>query len=235
MTRQAPPSSLSGPEVRGSSMVCGMTSSCSELSPARRATDLGSAGQMPHSAAAFALGAVGLGALARLHASEHAAREARARLETFVDRAPVGLAFFDHDLRYTHVNEALAAMGGRPVAEHLGLRPSDVFGAEGAWVETGLREVLATGQPLRDLSFDGEPLVPDGHPRHFRVSFYPVRDSHGVTTGAGASVEDVSSHRREEAGLRLLAQTGAALESSLQAGERLETLVRLLVPGYAES
>src|SRR3954449_2208412 len=124
ITRQAPPSALSGPEVRGSSMVCGMTSSCSELSPARRATDLGSAGQMPHSAAAFALGAVGLGALARLHASEHAAREARARLEKVLERGPGGIALFDRDLRYTHVNEALAAMGGRPVAEHLGLRPS---------------------------------------------------------------------------------------------------------------
>src|SRR5882757_2960678 len=103
---------------------------------------------MPRSAAAFALGALGLGAIARLHASEHAAREARARLETFVDRAPVGLAFFDHDLRYTHVNEALAAMDGRPVADHLGLRPSDVFPTEGAWVEAGLREVRQTGSAL---------------------------------------------------------------------------------------
>src|SRR3954466_1341567 len=127
MTRQAPPSSLSGPEVRGRSMVCGMTSSCSAKSPAAARTDLGSLPKMSRSAAAIALGAMGLGALARLHASEHSARAARTRLETFVDRAPVGLAFFDHDLRYTHVNEALATIDGRPVADHLGLRPSDVF------------------------------------------------------------------------------------------------------------
>src|SRR4051794_35276402 len=177
---------------------------------------------MPRSAAAFALGAMGLGAIARLHASEHAAREARARLETFVDRAPVGLAFFDHDLRYTHINEALAAMGGHPVAAHLGRRPGDVLGDDGAWVEAGLREVLRTGLPLHDLGYDAPPLVPDGMPRHFRVSLYPVRDDRGAITGVGASVEDVSTRRREEAGLRLLAETGAALESSLHAGERLE-------------
>jgi PAS domain S-box-containing protein len=190
---------------------------------------------MSRSAAAIALGAMGLGAIARLHASEHAARAARTRLETFVDRAPVGLAFFDHDLRYTQVNEALAAMNGRAAADHLGLRPADFLGPDGEWVETGLREVLLTGAPLRDLTFAAAPLVPDGRPRHFRASFYPVRDDHGAITGVGASVEDVSSRSREEAGLRLLAETGAALESALHAGDRLEELVRLLVPGYAES
>src|SRR3954452_2812174 len=124
---------------------------------------------MPRSAAAFALGAVGLGAIARLHASEHAAREARARLETFVDRAPVGLAFFDQDLRYTHINEALAAMGGHAVAAHLGGRPGEILGAEAAWVEPGLREVLNTGLPLHDLGYDAPPPVPGGPPRHLRV------------------------------------------------------------------
>ena len=94
---------------------------------------------MPRSAAAIALGAVGLGAIARLHASEHAAREAQARLETFVDHAPVGLAFFDADLRYTHVNETLAAMNGHPVGELLGQRPADVLGTQGGWFEARLR------------------------------------------------------------------------------------------------
>jgi PAS domain S-box-containing protein len=190
---------------------------------------------MPHSAAAIALGALGLGAIARLHASEHAARQAQARLETFVDRAPVGLAFFDHDLRYAHVNEALAVMDGHSVAEHLGLRPSDVHGTAGDWVESALREVLRTSTPLHDMAFDAAPLVPDGRPRSFRASFYPVRDERGSVLGVGASVEDVSSRRREEAGLRLLAETGGALESSLQATDRLDELVRLLVPGYVES
>jgi PAS domain S-box-containing protein len=190
---------------------------------------------MPHSAAAIALGAVGLGAIARLHASEHAAREAQARLETFVDRAPVGLAFFDADLRYTHVNEALATMDGHPVGEHLGRRPADVLGPQGGWIEARLRDVLGGGAPVRDSSFDTPSTEPEGRPRHFRASFYPVRDERGAVLGVGASVEDVSSRRREEAGLRLLAQTGAALESSLHATDRLEELVRLLVPGYVES
>src|SRR3954470_23607891 len=190
---------------------------------------------MSRSAAAIALGAVGLGAIARLHASEHAARAAQARLETFVDRTPVGLAFFDADLRYTHVNDALAEMNGRSVADHLGARPSDVLPDDGAWLEAGLREVLETGAPINDMTFDAPSNEPDGRPRHFRASFYAVRDERGAVLGVGASIEDISSRRREEAGLRLLAQTGAALESSLHATERLEELVRLLVPGYVDS
>ena len=190
---------------------------------------------MPRSAAAIALGAMGLGAIARLHASEHAARAAQARLETFVDRTPVGLALFDTDLRYTHVNEALAEMDGRPVAEHLGMRPSDVLADGGPWLEAGLREVLHAGTPMSDMTFDAPSPEPDGRPRHFRASLYPVRDGRGAVLGVGASVEDVSLRRREEAGLRLLAQTSGALESSLHAADRLEELVGLLVPGYVES
>src|SRR5437764_12213817 len=105
MTRQAPPRPPSGPAVRGRSMVCGRSSGCSAKTPAGRGAGLGSRERMPRSATAIALGAVGLGAIARLHSSEHAARDARWLLETFVDRAPVGLALFDDRLRLTHVND----------------------------------------------------------------------------------------------------------------------------------
>src|SRR3954466_10731447 len=101
ITRQGPPSPLSGPAARGRSMVCGIRSSCSGKAPGRLPSGLGGRSGMPRSATALGLAALG----------------------TFVDRAPVGLAFFDSDLRFAHVNEALAAMNGLSVEAHLGQRP----------------------------------------------------------------------------------------------------------------
>jgi serine phosphatase RsbU (regulator of sigma subunit) len=190
---------------------------------------------MPRSAAAIGFAALGLGAIARLHASEHAAREAQGRLETFVDRAPVGLAFFDPELRFARVNESMAAMNRRPAAEHAGRRAVEVLGSPaGPWVEAHLRDVLASGEPLLDAELVGPQLADGRARRHFRVSFYPVRDARDEILGVGVSVEDVSDRWREESDLRLLARTGAVLESAVDADERLERLARLLVPGFAE-
>ena len=46
--------------------------------------------------------------------------EALARLNAFLDNAPVGIAFFDPDLRYKRINTYLAEANGKSVGEHTG-------------------------------------------------------------------------------------------------------------------
>src|SRR5215213_4198936 len=48
-----------------------------------------------------------------------------ALLDTLIAAAPVGLAFVDRDLRYREMNDELARMNGRTVAEHLGRTVSE--------------------------------------------------------------------------------------------------------------
>src|ERR671933_450836 len=45
-----------------------------------------------------------------------------------LDAAPVGIAFFDRDLRYIRVNRALAEINGLAAEEHVGRRLEDVVG-----------------------------------------------------------------------------------------------------------
>ena len=64
----------------------------------------------------------------------HAADESNgtlARLDSLFANAPVGLAFLDLELRFVRVNEALASIAGRPVADHLGRTLDEVVGPDG--------------------------------------------------------------------------------------------------------
>src|SRR5204862_3709097 len=90
------------------------------------------------------------------------------------------------------------------------------------WLKERAHEVLRTGEPLLGAACEG-----------LRASFYPVRED-GETIGVGVTVERDSERSRAQASLQLLADAGAVLESSPRAGERLEMLVSMLAPGYAE-
>src|SRR2546425_12529476 len=51
------------------------------------------------------------------------------RLDAFFTTAPAGLAILDRELRYVQLNETLALMNGRPVADHLGKSVREVLPA----------------------------------------------------------------------------------------------------------
>ncbi len=64
------------------------------------------------------------------------------------ERAPIGLAFIDTELRFAHVNEWLAALNGLTVEEHLGRRLSTILPDVARGVEEQFRHVLETGEPI---------------------------------------------------------------------------------------
>src|SRR4051812_6338536 len=123
--------------------------------------------------------------------------------------APFGLVFYFADGRCARANSALDGLALDAAAE--------------AWLEQRAREALRTG----------EPLLRAAHAR-LRASFYPVHEA-GRAVGVAVTVEDDSERSRAQAGLQLLADAGAVLESSLRAGERLEMLAAMLVDDYAEA
>jgi PAS domain S-box-containing protein len=121
----------------------------------------------------------------------HEAQQTSALLDTLFASAPVGLGFWDSELRYVRVNQALAAMNGRPVEEHLGNRVGDVIPELAPRIEEICRTVLDTGAPVHRVEVRGAD-------RTYVASYYPVAGPDGTRLGIGAIVEDVTESRRDE-------------------------------------
>src|SRR3954452_2271479 len=152
-------------------------------------------------------------------------------LDAAVDGAPVGMAVLDADLRYVHVNSALAAINGLSVEEHLGRSIEEILPPDIAKrVGRVMREVLATGESRHGIELRrGQPI--DG--RRLEASYFAVGGD-GDPTAVGAVVLDVTDRDRALARARFLAQASAALGSSLELDATLRTVAQLAVPQVAD-
>src|SRR5258705_11823120 len=127
----------------------------------------------------------------------HSARQLL--LDAAVDRAPVGMAVLDAELRYLHVNAALAAINGVSVEDHIGHSVDEVLPAEvAARVATVVREVIATGEPRNGVELRrGEPV--EG--QRLEASYFPIRGN-GDVDAVGAVGLDVTARARPPAPAR---------------------------------
>jgi PAS domain S-box-containing protein len=116
-------------------------------------------------------------------------------LDALFANAPVGLAYWDADLRYRRVNAALAEINGIAPDDHLGRTPSELLGPVGAHAEELIREVLTDGLPRVEVPFEGETPALPGEPRHWKGSFYAVTDEAGGVVGVGAVIVEVTAER----------------------------------------
>jgi PAS domain S-box-containing protein len=166
------------------------------------------------------------------------AERSRGLLDTLFASAPVGLGFFDTDLRCVRVNEALAAINGLPVDEHPGRPLEELLGPLADAVLPLFRHALASGEPILEQEVDGHPPGETSGPaRHWLVSCTPVRAGDGVALGVSTVVMDVTERRalleRERAGRRratFLARASELLESSLDYETTLRNVAEIVVP-----
>ncbi|MDB4952484.1 MAG: two-component hybrid sensor and regulator [Myxococcales bacterium] len=120
-------------------------------------------------------------------------------LEDVLTNATIGIAAFDRDLRFVRINEPLARMNGRSVADHLGKRLDEIDPGAHCTLADQIRAVMETGEP-----FETEVgLAPTGSERGvFEVRCFPVRrqDHQDETTivGAVAIVVRITERRRKE-------------------------------------
>ncbi|AKJ06719.1 PAS domain S-box-containing protein [Archangium gephyra] len=126
------------------------------------------------------------------------AEERMAQLEALVAAAPAGMALLDGELRYVHINEALARSNGLSVEAHRGRTVAEVLPEHAPLVEPLLRRVLETGEPLRGLEARGLAAEEPGVVHHWVSDYFPVRARDGRVTGVGAAVTDVTEARRKE-------------------------------------
>ena len=158
-------------------------------------------------------------------------------LEALVAQSEVGLAFFDRDLRYVHINDALAAMNGMPVEAHIGHTMRELFGEQAASTEHLVVSVRDSGVPLTDHEHTG---VSPWDDVTYRASYWPVRDRAGKLLGVSAMVVDITAdkqadrererllarERRAADRVTRLQRVTAALTAALSVTDVAEVLVR---------
>ncbi len=123
-------------------------------------------------------------------------------MDSFFVEAPAGLALFDRECRYVGINETLAEVSGRSVADHLGRQPRELLPVSAAAeIEEGLKRVLATGKAACNREISTElPGVPGGL-RHWLHSQFPVHDCQGDIVGAGVIAVEITEVKRLQAEL----------------------------------
>ncbi|WP_228896407.1 PAS domain-containing protein [Pseudoduganella aquatica] len=128
----------------------------------------------------------------------------KALLENVYASAPVGLSYVDLDLRIVMINDYLASVNGRPVAEHIGLHFGDVIPDQQVRndVERDYRRVIATGEAISGIEMSGSaPGRPD-QACHWLSGYFPVRDATGRMIGITGLLVDISPQKRIERELR---------------------------------
>ena len=130
--------------------------------------------------------------------------QASALFDIVGEGAPVGLAFVDTDLRFVRINAALAAINGRPPADHLGRRIDEVLPEIADMIVPIYRQVLETGEPVLEREVTRE-TAGGTHVRHVLASWFPVRVD-GRIAGVGAVVVDITGRKEAEQRLRAVLQ-----------------------------
>ena len=129
--------------------------------------------------------------------SEEQAEEVLSRFAN----APIGLCYFDSDLRYRYINAWLADMNGLSPEQHVGKTIHEVIKDVAVAVVPQLRRVLETGKPILDGEVEAPTPGTDGERRVFRHSYHPALDSDGKIVGVSCVVQDVTELRFAESTL----------------------------------
>src|SRR4051794_26493508 len=183
------------------------------------------------------------------------AERSLALLDTLFATAPVGLAFFDSEMRYVRINAALAEINGVPIDDHLGRSVQEVLPEAAQAVSDQIRTVYETGEPATDLEVEVATRREPGQVHIFNASYYPVRSPDGEIIGVGAVVADITERQRAQLELaqalererearataeaaerraRFLAEASALLDASLDHETTLQSVARLVVANMAD-
>ncbi|MFD4611023.1 SpoIIE family protein phosphatase [Streptomyces sp. NPDC058440] len=159
-----------------------------------------------------------------------------------VSQSPIGLGIVDTDLRYLVVNPTLERFNGRSAEQHVGRTVREVLGfMDAVWVETAMRRVLDSGDPLlNQLILAPTPSDP-GREHAWSVSYYRLEDRAGRALGVATELIDVTAQHRASAEaaaarqrLALIADASARIGTTLDPATTADELARVCVPDVAD-
>ncbi|MET9515800.1 SpoIIE family protein phosphatase [Streptomyces sp. NPDC002994] len=164
-------------------------------------------------------------------------------LDSLFETCPIGLVMLDEELRYVHLNQALADMDGLPIADHLGRRMDEIMiTSDGGEYQRMLRAVAEEGRPVVGALVG---VRTPGHPDRDQVrsvSFFPLSGAVGSRPGLGGLLVDVTD--REQAiteatagrrRLALLNRAATTIGTTLDVNVTARELVDAAVPDFADA
>ena len=184
--------------------------------------------------------------------------------DTMCDAVPVGLCVVDANLRIVRMNARMAALNrehdsnqhskplqhGRKTASHgqsarfsvrelLAEQQSstvrETFPALADELEPRLRQVLHTGQSLRDQKIRlAGASGSDSDICDWLISFTPLHDEQGEIFGVSIVAQDITVRTRHEQAMRLLSNASNLVANSLDYEATLAAVAQLAVPGFAD-
>lgn len=134
-------------------------------------------------------------------------------LDSALESAPVGIVFYDADLRFQRVNQAIARINGLDAAAHFGRTVEEVIPHLAGVVRPILERVLKTGRAETDVVLEGETAAAPGVRRRWVVTYYPIAPHGRAPVGVGCMVLDVTER--------------AQLEEQLRQSQKMEAVGRL--------
>jgi PAS domain S-box-containing protein len=164
-------------------------------------------------------------------------------LDALFATCPIGLVMLDEDLRYVHLNQALADMDGVPVKDHIGRRVDEfMITPDGGEYQRMLRSVADDRRPVVSaLVVLRTPGRPD-RDQVRSVSFFPLSQAGDTRPGLGGLLVDVTD--REQAlveaaagrqRLAMLDRAAARIGTTLDMNVTAQELVEAVVPDFADA
>jgi PAS domain S-box-containing protein len=135
---------------------------------------------------------------------ELALREAR--LNAFFNGAPVGLNILDKQLNFVQINGLLADINGYSIDEHIGKSIDELLPDIAATVTPIYQKVLSTSEAILNLELWGESKIQGGSLRHFLVSYFPIIEEDGKTSGVGTVLVEITDLKQIQLELSLAKQ-----------------------------
>ncbi|MCX4524191.1 MULTISPECIES: SpoIIE family protein phosphatase [unclassified Streptomyces] len=163
-------------------------------------------------------------------------------LDALFETCPIGLVMLDEELRYVHLNQALADMDGVPLADHLGRRMQDIMlTSDGGEYQRMLRAVVKEGRTVVGALVGlRTPGLPD-RDQVRSVSFFPLSGAGDTRRGVGGLLVDVTD--REQAileataarqRLALLDRATARIGTTLDLDITARELVEAAMPDFCD-
>lgn len=163
-------------------------------------------------------------------------------LDALFETCPIGLVMLDPDLRYVHLNQALADMDGLPIEAHLGRRMDEIMiMSDGGEYQRMLRAVAQGGAPVVGALVG---MRTRGHPDRDQVrsvSFFPLSQAVGSRPGVGGLMLDVTDREQAileaTAGRRRLALLDGAstrIGTTLDVNVTAQELVDASMPDFCD-
>ncbi|MFG2645039.1 SpoIIE family protein phosphatase [Streptomyces sp. NPDC048370] len=158
-----------------------------------------------------------------------------ALLERMVTEMPIGLCFVDTELRCVWSNTALEHFGGGTVEQRRGKRLAEIQpGMNADIVESKMRQVLTTGQPVVAYEHVGRTRSHPDRDHAHAMSFVRLDDDNGRALGVCYAVVDITDRYRARLRLALMARASERIGRSLDVMGTAQDLADVAVPALAD-